>query len=686
MRSGNHKSHDINDASAVYDKSAAVSAHIEDPLRGPKGDEKYRILFDRMRDGFALCELIPDHDNRPVDFRYLEVNPAYERITGLRSADIVGRTAREVSPDIEDFWLENFERVALTGESTSFTAYFEPLERHLEIQIFSLLHGQIAVIIEDITPRIRIEQVLRESEQREKARSAELAALMEAVPATVLIAHDPECRLITGNLAACALLRMPPGGNLSKSAPEGERPVHYRIFRDGVETPPHELPVQRAARGEEIRDYEQEFVFEDGSSRTMLGNATPLRDAGGRPCGAVSAFVDITERKNMESEMQKSQKLESLGVLAGGIAHDFNNILTTVLGNISMAHLQINDKEKIEKRLTELENAATRAKELSQQLLTFARGGEPVKKPVEIGFLLREAAGFAVHGSKVRCRFVTEEGLYPVEADEGQMRQVVKNIVINAVESMPDGGTVTVGARNGGYLREGGRCVEISIADTGTGIPEEHLQRIFDPYFTTKNQGSGLGLSVCYSIVKKHGGSISVESSRGKGSTFFIILPAIECSHAVEPGPLRKDGAGPARVLVMDDEEQVREILQDMLDELGYQSECTDNGDEAVDLYRKRKEEGSPFSAVILDLTIPGGVGGKEAIKSLIEFDPDVNAVVSSGYSTDPVMASYREYGFRAVLDKPYRLQDMERIFHDILSPPVPPSRNARRRSGFPGK
>lgn len=285
-----------------------------------------------------------------------------------------------------------------------------------------------------------------------------------------------------------------------------------------------------------------------------------------------------------------------------------------------------------------------------------------------MGELLKEAASFAVSGSLVRCEFLVEEDLPAVEADGGQLSQVVHNLVINAVQSMPDGGTVTVGAKKAGPPRGGERCVEISVADTGTGISEQHLQRVFDPYFTTKQQGSGLGLATCYSIIKKHGGSMSVKSTLGAGSTFYVSLPELEQVRTAGQETVANGDSGPVRVLVMDDEEPVREILQDMLEELGFYSESTENGAEAVELYRARKEEGKPFSVVILDLTIPGGVGGKEAIKSLLEIDPEVNAVVSSGYSTDPIMASYREFGFRAVLGKPYRLQDMERVFHELRS------------------
>ena len=370
----------------------------------------------------------------------------------------------------------------------------------------------------------------------------------------------------------------------------------------------------------------------------------------------------------MQEDLLKGQKLESLGLLAGGIAHDFNNILTAIIGNVSLARMQVGEGHKAAVRLAASENALARATDLTRQLLTFARGGEPIKKVIEVGGLLKEAASFAIHGSTVNCQFVLADDLWLVEADEGQLSQVIQNLVINARQAMPEGGTLTLEAENIGSTLEGKRFVQITVTDSGTGIPEHHLQRIFDPYFTTKQLGSGLGLATCYSIIKRHGGNITVTSTLGKGSTFYVDLPASEQGSAFETGLKMEVVHGSGRVLVMDDEEPVREAAQAMLEELGYTVECAKNGSDTLDLYRQRKEEGTPFSAVIMDLTIPGGMGGKEAINLLLKIDPYVKAIVSSGYSTDPVMANYREYGFVAVLRKPYRPQEMSEILHDCLS------------------
>jgi len=341
------------------------------------------------------------------------------------------------------------------------------------------------------------------------------------------------------------------------------------------------------------------------------------------------------------------------------------------LGNISLARYQMQEPEKVVKRLEDAEKAAARAKDLTQQLLTFAWGGEPVKKVIEVRGLLQEAATFALHGSNLRCAFDLADDLWPLEADEGQLVQVVHNLVLNAVQAMQKGGTVSIGAHNVGSRMTGEGFVAFSVSDNGAGISEQHLEKIFDPYFTTKDQGSGLGLASCYSIVKKHGGTLRAESTLGQGSSFHFTLPASQ--NPKEPTHPCRDlknslSPGSSRVLVMDDEEIVRTLSRAILEQLGYQAVCVENGTQAAEHYRKAKEEGAPFSAVILDLTVPGGVGGKEAVQMLLKIDPQVKAIVCSGYSTDPVMANHRAYGFSGVLSKPYRPHDLSKVLQELLA------------------
>ena len=409
----------------------------------------------------------------------------------------------------------------------------------------------------------------------------------------------------------------------------------------------------------------EEIPLKDG--RIIDRYSAPMTGVDGEYYGRVWYFRDITELQRARQDMLKTEKLESLGVLAGGIAHDFNNILTVILGNISLARIQLQEPEKVAQRLEDAENAAVRAKDLTQQLLTFARGGEPVKKTIILSSLLKEAAGFALHGSAVKATFDLDDNLWSVEADGGQLSQVIHNLVLNAIQAMPNGGKLIVSAHNAESRQAEKRFVKISIADTGTGIPKEFLQNIFDPYFTTKQKGSGLGLATCFSVIKKHDGKISVESTLGRGTVFYISLPASGRIGATEPGQRLEVVQGRGNVLVVDYEEMIREFAKASLEELGYLVECTENGNAAVELYRRRAEEGTPFVAVIMDLTLPGGIGGKEAITSLIQIDPHVKAVVSSGYASDPVVANYRDYGFSAVLNKPYRLQEMSKVLHDLL-------------------
>jgi two-component system cell cycle sensor histidine kinase/response regulator CckA len=376
---------------------------------------------------------------------------------------------------------------------------------------------------------------------------------------------------------------------------------------------------------------------------------------------------DITELWQARQELLNTQKIESLGILAGGIAHDFNNILAAILGYISLARLQLHDPEKAKKRLEEAEKATGRAKDLAKQLLTFARGGEPVKKIIDMRALLKEAVGFALLGSNVNCVFSLADDLWPLEADEGQIAQVIHNLVLNAVQAMPEGGTVTVSAENVIARENGDRYVRFSVEDTGDGIPEENLLKIFDPYFTTKQHGSGLGLATCFSIIKKHGGKIRASSRIGKGSTFTASLRASVMARASESETQKTLSQGRGPVLVMDDEKMIREVTQALLEELGYTVECAENGSETVELYLKRREQGVPFAAVILDLTVPGEVGGRETIKNLLEIDPEVKAIACSGYTSGPALANYREYGFSGVLCKPFRLEELSAAMHELL-------------------
>ena len=389
---------------------------------------------------------------------------------------------------------------------------------------------------------------------------------------------------------------------------------------------------------------------------------------------AVGIVRDISERKKTEQELIKIEKLESLGVLAGGLAHDFNNLLAVILGNISLSLVDMELTDQNFKRLADVEKAVMRAQDLTRQLLTFAKGGAPVKQTASIREIIEDSCRFSLSGSNVKSEFFFAGDLKPVEVDAGQIGQVINNLVINAVQAMPEGGTIRVKAENAvtGLPDELplalGDFVRISIQDQGIGIPQENLSKIFDPYFTTKPKGSGLGLATSFSIIKRHGGYIAVESALGTGSVFHIYLPVSSGELPAEKMPERALIAGMGRILVMDDEESVRGVVGAMLTAVGYEYELAKDGAEAVELYKRALDKGRPFNAAIIDLTIPGGMGGKEAMQKLIKLDPKVKAIVASGYSSDPVMADCRAYGFTGVITKPYDLQTLSRTLRAVLS------------------
>jgi PAS domain S-box-containing protein len=422
------------------------------------------------------------------------------------------------------------------------------------------------------------------------------------------------------------------------------------------------------------------IVARDGSERLIESNAAPIRDKAGGRIGAVVVFRDVTEKRRMDEERQKADKLESLGVVAGGIAHDFNNLLTAILGNLSLALLTRELEPEVGARLAAAKRATNRAQELAQQLLTFAKGGAPIKQTAAISQLLRDTLSLTLHGSKIHCDTVIAEDLWPVEIDPGQISQVINNLAMNAEQAMPAGGILRVTADNFELTTNSvtlglraGRWVRIAIQDQGIGIPEEYVKKIFDPYFTTKPKGSGLGLATAYSIIKNHHGVIAVESKPGEGSTFTICLPASEKQLQVATNTPVPMAPRAARVLVLDDEEAICMLVTCALEPLGYEVTETNDGTEAITAYEKAIKEGRPYDLFISDLTIPGGMGGQETIKRLQAIDPKVRAIVSSGYANDPVMSRHEEYGFCGMIAKPYEIDALGRKVAEVLAQPLKP-------------
>ena len=380
---------------------------------------------------------------------------------------------------------------------------------------------------------------------------------------------------------------------------------------------------------------------------------------------------------SLQADLQRAGKLESLGLLAGGIAHDFNNLLTVVMGNLSLARLDGGLEPEVENSLRDAERAAARARDLTQQLLTFAKGGAPIQAAVLLPDVVREVAEFALRGSKVRCVFDIPADLWPANVDKGQIGQVVQNIVINAMQAMPEGGAINVSMRNEdvgtelGPVLAPGRYLHLAFTDHGHGIRPGDLEKIFDPYFTTKKNGSGLGLATVHSIVKKHNGHIFAESPAGNGTTFHIWLPAARGAPAEQaaseevapPAP----GAGKARLLFMDDEFAIRTVGCALLSRAGYAVTAVSEGGEALREYAEAVKDGRPYSVVILDLTIPGGMGGSQAMEQLLKLDPGVRAIVCSGYSNDAVLSNYAAYGFRGMVSKPYEAGDLIMAVERVL-------------------
>ena len=662
-------------------------------------ESRYRALFANMSEGMALFSAVYDASGKTVDCRIQDVNRQFEEIFPIPREKAVGFLVSEAFGTAVPLDLPEYGMVADSGRTIVFERVFPVLDREFRICVYSPEPGSCAAVFTDITARKRAAA----ADRREALRLETLMHITNFRASDVknLLEHSLEeilCMLDCGTGFICdydeKTQSLTPGS--FKTRREGTAPNEWVTpgFADtvlaeavrrrqpivlnefyarpegaGVQPSRHRLliiPIVRNGRPVAVAcvaDRETDFQDHDANEFAVLMDA-------------VWKLVELRKEQEERSRLEtRIQKLESVGLLAGGIAHDFNNLLTAVLANVTLAKMQGREGEAIEARLDEIESASVRAQGLTKQLLTFAKGGKPVKKLVCLEPLIRDSAALALSGSNVQCRLRFADDLCSAEIDAGQISQVINNLVINAVQAMPAGGTVTVEAENTHVTAdspipvESGRYVRVSVVDKGIGILPEHFDRIFDPYFTTKQKGSGLGLTISHSVVAGHRGHIAVDSRIGAGTSFHVYLPA-SCESVAQPAGMKQlHVVGRGSVLIMDDEDMVRDICAEILKRFGYEVETVPDGREAVERYEQRFKEGKRFDAVILDLTVPAGMGGREAVQDILRIDPAAKVLVSSGYSNDPVMAEYASYGFCGLVPKPYSMQSLSEAVNGLIGP-----------------
>ncbi|MCP3921149.1 MAG: PAS domain S-box protein [Desulfobacterales bacterium] len=434
-------------------------------------------------------------------------------------------------------------------------------------------------------------------------------------------------------------------------------------------------PVQKVLEAKTIVGLSNNTVLiaRDGAEIMIADSSAPIFDVNYEILGVVIVFRDVTEKHKIESQLQQSQKMEAIGTLAGGIAHDFNNMLGVITGNISYAITILNKDDELYEVLSDVQKSTKHAQSLTQQLLTFSKGGVPIKKASDINRLINESAIFSMRGSKANCIFDFSNDLSTAEIDEGQINQVIGNLIINANHAMPNGGSINILTENTEIESESilplsaGQYIKIVVADKGIGISQKNLQYIFEPYYTTKQKGNGLGLATAYSIIKSHGGHITVSSEIDKGTVFSIYLPASSKGIIEVEDKEERKHTGQGKILIMDDQKSILKMVERMLGKMGYKVVSVTDGTQVIKLYREAYKSDKHFDLVILDLTVPGGTGGAKTIQELLKIDPKVKAVVSSGYSNDPIMANYESYGFCGVVPKPYTIDLLTEVLYKIL-------------------
>ena len=654
------------------EKMASLIVSIRDVTHRNKTEEKLKETNSQLK---TLIDAIPDLVYfKDRNFRHLVVNRAFESFLGLEKGEAIGKTNKEILPSFLLTYCQNKdEKIFKTGRPIIHDEHSVASDDGREVYLDTTkipLYGEdgkvegLVGITCDITKRKEAEADLIRSKER-------CSLVIEGVSDGIW-----DRNLINGEIYFSPRWKEMLGYNdneIPNCYEEWEKRVHPDDYKHVIKDINDHFKGKTPFYSSEFR-----LRHKDGSYRWILGRGATIKNSKGRPTRFAGSHTDITEKKYMEEELLKAKRIESIGLLAGGIAHDFNNILTGVLTNIQVARDCFSDfdncEQDISKSLGYAESATMRATELTKQLLTFSKGGAPTIKPASVADLITETVSFILRGSNLRRRCIIPKDLWDARIDTGQISQVLNNLLINARHSMPSGGTVTIKAENEFIADnspmpvESGNYIKLTIKDRGAGISAENIDRIFDPYFTTKGEGSGLGLATSYIIIKKHKGHIYVESELGKGTSFYIYLPAN--SEKISRKNRAKDidsHAGTGRVLLLEDELIVADSVKTVVIRAGYDLQHVEDGKEAIKLYKKARKSGDDFDVVMMDLTIAGGMGGVETLKRLKKIDPLVKAIVCSGYSDGDVIADYKKYGFCDVLPKPFSKDQVLATLNSVI-------------------
>ncbi len=657
---------------AYEQKLAGYRSHLEEMVKEKveelrQAENRYRAIFENSLNGIFQTTL---------NGQFLACNPALARMHGYATpAEMIGSVTdigRQlyVNPGDRDRFLQLLRQGPVTDfEARMYRKDGSTFWVRMSARLVTTAQGDqyLEGTLLDITKRREAEEKLAEQKER---LDVTLRSIGDGV-----ITTDTGGRVVLLNRVAEQLTGW--SQDMARGRPLAE--VFRTVSEDSGRPCPDAVQQVMTGSASTCQEHQVLLIARDASRRNISHSGAPILDSQGRSMGVVLVFRDITRQLLLEAEVIRSKKLESLGVLAGGIAHDFNNILTAILGNLSLIEVALGrDPDTVRDMARQGRKAALRARDLVRQLQTFAKGGEPVRGAAAIDEIIRESADFVLRGSKVACTYHFPPDLWFADIDASQISQVIQNLVINAKQAMPGGGRLEITCANVSKKPDDplplaeGLYIRVTVRDQGAGMSADTLGRIFDPYFTTKETGHGLGLAICHSIIRRHGGCITVTSEAGRGTEFTFYVRATRKGPARGTAATAGDGPACGRILVMDDDPLVGESTRRMLEHLGYQVTLVADGRDAVARYRQAREEARPFSLVIVDLTVPGGMGGEETAGALRRLDPAARVLVTSGYFDNPVLANFRDHGFAGVLVKPFHVAELASALDRILATGTP--------------